>query len=1255
MSMGSARRDACRKCGGTLVKIEKVVSGGAIGYCKRCRRWRALAPDARRDALERQRRLEMLDVRDLRMALVGSTIAGVGVIVLCIYLLVLAPMGRYNNAVRLMQEGSYASAQAAFETMGSYRKADQCAAACAALDALQVGDTAPLCRLLANMEPGDRSVWSAILRDAVSAAISNWEARGIAAGDALTVLSFADVLDPEGKQQLDELGVRIQLSMTGENICMHMQRDIDADLQDDLVILTTQGDVVAYSMTLTGPQEKAISLANQAACLTAFAEMAEKQGNGKTAMECALAAVHAMRSDGAIVLLGRIARNWAKEQQNAGNLQGASETLRDLVWTTGSKEHFEAYFDIQKQYVDGMDSEAAFSSWALFCEEEASMLDTFDMAQTAQSVLGDLRLEYACVLAARGDGTCLEVLRQAAAEGADVMEKLPGLIDQYPAGLTRTMLRLLQAELINDDGAAMVLRTQASEEAAQMLDAWHINGMNGQNTLQLILLCEREQLSLDGIDVSDIWRQAMTEAAAGWRLTGHTFVSRDGDAHEELLGVDAAGHVVLLTMTQDGVAESAGLDTGIENAQISILRNDAHIALVTDGLTGFSVFACDSDGIQTHVQETGLSGIVCDGQSIAYTRPLAGSISRSSCWVYTIDAQGSPECTEIQWGRESYPYPQDDEQLILRWFEAHAYGIEEEKQLLTADAADAPAGRSMEEADALPVPDDLTTLDMQLYQVTDGLSRWMVGYTSGGARMDVHVSCKTERINGAERHMLAGASYALCAAEDEVGDTSVALLPFGGHVSGRLADRNDMHTYRLLLPVSAQVRMRWQAGDSNKTITAFEIQLYAQEDRINPYLKWRVSLNNVTQTSQTFYLKPGVYYAQVLPVSYKDTEYTLAFTATDECMAELEPNNTTSQATAISVNEAFYGALQTNKNSELQTAEDVDLYTFTLDRSAAVSLLLEQKEQASSSSQRLVVSLHGGDDGQQIASSSIEGSRTQTKTPIAYLNAGTYYVLVRKGQSWYSGVYALTVSAADAENCETEPNDTVAQANGVQTNKPIAASFAQEGDTDVFAFTLEEDALVQPVMSFAPLSGSSRAYTLKLFDGKGELLNENIRGRETDKVIKPMVLSAGQYHVQLTNVGSKESGSAQSYSLQIKQAHIDAAEREPNDNASAARPIALGEVVTGCAASQEDEDWFALTLDERKNVILHVSVEGVDEGTRIYQISGVEKGNTYLNQMVGVAGYEVELLMPPGTYYFRIKPANETMAWYTIAFTEKGE
>lgn len=1212
-----------------------------------------MTPDARRDALERQRRMETLDIRDLRVALGGTLAAGVGAIVLCVYLLVLAPMGRYDSAVRLMQEGNYASAQAAFSAMGSYRDAKQRIAACAALEALQAGDTAPLCGLLSDMDAGDRSALSTMLRDAVSAALDDWEAKGIAAGDVLTVLSFGDVLDPEGRRGLDALGVQVQLSMTGEDVRMHMQRDIDADRQDELVILTDGGEAIAYSMTQTGPQEKAMSASSRASCLSAFAETAEKQGDGRTAMDCALAAVKTLRSDGAVALFTRIAQNWAKQQQKAGSLQDACMTLRDLARTTGDRGHFEAYYDLQRQCADALDPEAALALWSSFCGEEASRLEAFGMAQKAQRVTGELRLSYARTLAARGDGACLEALRQAAAEGADVKEALPELIGQYPAGLTRTMLRLLQAELSSDSGAAEELRAQAGQEAAQMLGSRNVNGMNGQDVLRMILLCEQEQLSLDGMDVEDVWRRAMTEASAGWALTEQTFVSWDGDAHEELLGVDAAGRVVLLTMAQDALAESASLETGLENAQLSVLREEEHLVLVTDGLTGFSVFACGSDGMRAYAQETGLAWLSRDGQAISYGKTLPGSIPRSSSFTFVPGGQESPECTGMEWGRERYPYPEDDAQLITRWFEAHAYGIAEEKQLLTAQEADAPAGRSPETADALPVPDDPAALEMEAYQETDGLSRWMVGYTSGGVRVNVHVSCRTEKANGTERHVLAGASYALCAATDEVGDTSVALLPFGGQVKGRLADKSDAHAYRLLLPVSAQVQMRWQAGDGSKKGASFAIRLYTQEDRVNPCLEWQTDDQAATQVSQPFYLRPGVYYAQVLPVSYRDTEYTLSFTAADESHAELEPNNTTAQATPVGLNETFYGTLQTVHSSGKQTADDVDLYAFTLEGSTAVSLQLEQLQQASGSAQRLVVSLHGGEGGKQMASASIEGGAMIAKTPTAYLDAGTYYALVRKGSSWYGGVYGLTVCAAEAENCETEPNDTVAQANPVMTNTPVTASFAQSGDTDVFAFTLSEDALVQPVMSFAPLSGSSRAYTLRLLGDGGELLQANIGGRETDKVIRPLVLCAGQYHVQLANVGSEESGSAQPYTLMIKQAQIGAGEREPNDSAAAARPVALGEAVTGSAASQEDEDWFALTLDQQKNVILRVSVDGADTGSRIYTVSGIEKGETYLNQAVGVSGFEVELLMPAGTYYFRIRPAGETMAWYTMEFTEK--
>ena len=169
---------------------------------------------------------------------------------------------------------------------------------------------------------------------------------------------------------------------------------------------------------------------------------------------------------------------------------------------------------------------------------------------------------------------------------------------------------------------------------------------------------------------------------------------------------------------------------------------------------------------------------------------------------------------------------------------------------------------------------------------------------------------------------------------------------------------------------------------------------------------------------------------------------------------------------------------------------------------------------------------------------------------------------------------------------------------------------------------------------------------LSIQDRTQTLLNANIGGKESQKIIPPLALPAGTYTVKLENPRFTQ----QDYALFITAVDTASAEKEPNDALAQANELQLASSMTGVISHEEDVDLYKITLlEETKATLCFCFPASVVDGT-VYSIrieqNGISQWSTNVKGSSG--GFEQEMVIPAGEYYIRIKPSNWISAVYTI-------
>lgn len=1240
----------CPKCGRPLDSFN-----GHIGYCKTHKQWVSpagwgfdaeAAEQNRQDAsVEEKRRLDAerekaeaqaIEIRKKHEEAVRKAV--VVAIALCliaaaVVFFVVRPSMNYSNATNRFVAGEYEAARNGFDALGDYKDSSARVVLCDAMIDLQEGRPEEAVVKLDQLTSEGQSDSAKHLADALLPVVANWEEKGLTPQALLLLLGKADEIDPTGTLDVAALQIEGHTALLDGTQLATYAEDVTGDGETDLITLNRDYSVTVYRMTADSNVRIAVDNETAAACEITFGSR-YRETDLDSAVACFSEAYRLLPNDETRAALTAAYRMRSTSYENAGNMDAAIADARNAMETSNAADEFTFFYDVNlRNCKNGNNAATAIAMWEDFAANSVMELTRYSAKELWQADASQLHIAYAAELAARKDADCITELRTAAEMGADVTGAIVEAESHFEPGITLAQLRLMEIELFSTDaGKVQQIRNDMSSEIRTALSEWKERGIAPSDVPALIYFADQQSVDLSGINRELIYEEAAIAAAGN--ITQSSFVDWDANGYKELLTLDANGNLVLYGVDETWKTHFT-LDTKITHGSYMIADESAPLILVlSDSQDEMLAVTGTSTKLSTLFRESGISRYAVNGTIVTFSRWLEGSIDRYNDFAY--DAVGTvnrPVRIGIDWQQNDYPQPASAADAVQRYFEARAYDIPAEAELLTAEAT-IPGIFNAEQLATLAVPDVPGTVNAAAYQTEDGLELFEVTYPSGSQNIRTWVAA--EYING-WKVIGAADTYAAGQSIADV-DYSIELISLNEEVNNTISAKGSRSTYRLLVPTAGRLGLVWQSGIKAVSRTSHTVTMYhgaLTSDTVFSY-DLQPSLNK--QQSKDMFVSAGVYYVTVEAKIADAAEYHMTVTFDSEDNVELEDNDTSVKATTASLNTAYSGMLS--------SAKDVDFFAFTLEETSAVNVTLGTPGNGTKSI-AYVYTVYSAADGGKLSTVSMPGNVQLTETGNLYLSSGTYFVQIAKGSTYTNDAYTLTVNVSQNGTMESESNNTLETADSVPVNEDIHASIGQDGDVDCYTFTLVSDAIIQPRFTFKPTDSSSKTYVLTILDSnRYEMLKVNIGGKESTKIIAPVALKAGTYTVKIEN----PKYICQEYTLHLVSMDVVSAEKEPNNSAALATDLSVGTACNGVLTSSEDIDYYKLTFTEQTTVTLSFTFAQSTIKNTAFVMTVEQNGKTQWTANIkgDSGGAEQQLQFPAGEYYIKVKPSTWLGSEYTL-------
>ncbi len=443
---------------------------------------------------------------------------------------------------------------------------------------------------------------------------------------------------------------------------------------------------------------------------------------------------------------------------------------------------------------------------------------------------------------------------------------------------------------------------------------------------------------------------------------------------------------------------------------------------------------------------------------------------------------------------------------------------------------------------------------------------------------------------------------------------SAKLIAVGTDVTGAISTNGDVDVYRVTVPTHGTFHVTCtQPADFYMAILNEAGTQIAGGDLGTP---------GKTMVLDTDVFEPGNYYVLVRGYSSShksDTPYTLR-AEFREARDAFEPNDSIQQASTVVSGRQF--------DSFIYRPGDVDFYRIDVSWPSTIKVKSTQPADYhlsivdSSGAQQL----YGGDLGTPGQDMFLEGD---------VYESGTYYVVMRGYSTNYHDMhnpYTMTITVTPGGPDRFEPNDAPEQASVPPLGQPFSAFISRPVDKDYYKVNITGPSQIV-VESDQPAD-----YWMGILhpDGATALAGDDFGNVGTPMAAAHYVFEPGVYYVLMRGYGSSAYNMHTPYNMkiQVKPALHDSA--EPNDSASQARGLQLGQPVTGVIPTDTDQDWWYFDTPLLGKVRI-TCTQPADFRLRVVDSIGKE----ITNQDLGSKGTLMDLtlqLVPMARYYVVVQP-----------------
>ena len=321
----------------------------------------------------------------------------------------------------------------------------------------------------------------------------------------------------------------------------------------------------------------------------------------------------------------------------------------------------------------------------------------------------------------------------------------------------------------------------------------------------------------------------------------------------------------------------------------------------------------------------------------------------------------------------------------------------------------------------------------------------------------------------------------------------------------------------------------------------------------------------------------------------------LGFAAND---LEAEPNDSVETATLFSVGKTVEG--------NLNTAEDVDYFTFVTDKAGLVTVTFGHETAESAASYFEVAVLDA--DGRAYSAAVSAGNSASEKLSFG-AKAGTFYVEVKAGNVHSSKNYSVTAAVDISKLTEAETNDISNDANALKlstsaSDMNIYEGTITNGDVDYYHFTAPKDGYVNLYLDAYGIQKGALKVSLLAFYGDGENREKTIgtltrKVGEADAYSDQISIAGKEYYIKVEGDAAQTVGG---YSTMVYFTANAGSEHEFNNETNVADVVTATTPLFGSTFDENDVDYFKVTTTAAKNMTLTIKASSYVTGDASWNV-----------------------------------------------------
>lgn len=485
------------------------------------------------------------------------------------------------------------------------------------------------------------------------------------------------------------------------------------------------------------------------------------------------------------------------------------------------------------------------------------------------------------------------------------------------------------------------------------------------------------------------------------------------------------------------------------------------------------------------------------------------------------------------------------------------------------------------------------------------------------------------------------------------------------------------HWYKFTMSKAGMVQLKFAHANLSSTSNspAWKIDFIA--DQFGGMVSVNSGLQDTQNQTAKIGLEAGTYYVQVtgrgvLTIGSSDYSFSVQY---EDIYCETEQNDSISTADN-------YTKLGQTITGSISSTSDTDYYKITSAAKGYLSFQL-QHDKVSSKLATDIYSVAVCDaSGNTIYTMTSRTDEEKTESVNFGLAAGTYYLKV-SGVTYLNAsgsfaiygtngeTYKLNASWTNADNWESESNDTYDIANTAVSGITYSGDIGTYSDVDYFKTTLSANGYINVKLTHPVVSGQE---TTNMFvfsvirkvdkDQYTEVYTTNIRGGDTSVSTPNLGLPKGEYYVKIAGTGNSAgtllSGTSYpvNYDVCIKAKTAGNREVESNDSAATANSVKNGKTYYGSISSSSDKDYYKIKMSKAGYLQLKFGHKNNQSTASCYNVVLYNKDNSEIYKFTST-GTETsftscKLGLAAGEYYVCVSQASTLYTGdYTICMTQK--